>query len=201
MRKKLTKNFTILDNRVMKNKKISLQAKGIYALMVGLPEDWKYSIAGLMLLSVNQKTATTNAIQELEKEGLLKRIKYQDKLGHWQIEYVIYDYDTKDENPTTENPTVENPTVENRTEENRTEENRQTYKELNNKEFNNKELNNNTSKQVGEDFEKSFNEFWNEYPQRRVDKEKCKQKFKKLDLELQKRLIQDVKNRKLNDDK
>lgn len=66
--------------------------------------------------------------------------------------------------------------------------------------------NNNTSiiikKNITEnEFSELFDEFWDEYPKRRVDKAKCKTKFLKLDLEIQKKIIEDVKNRKENDEK
>ncbi len=47
----------------------------------------------------------------------------------------------------------------------------------------------------------SFDEFWNEYPKRRVDKDKCRIKFEKLPEETRKLIIEDVKNRKINDNK
>lgn len=47
----------------------------------------------------------------------------------------------------------------------------------------------------------SFDEFWNEYPRRRVDKDKCRIKFEKLPEETRKLIIEDVKNRKINDNK
>lgn len=52
-----------------------------------------------------------------------------------------------------------------------------------------------------EEKEKNFKEFWDEYPKRRTDRLKCKTKFLKLDLEIQKKIIEDVKNRKENDEK
>lgn len=47
----------------------------------------------------------------------------------------------------------------------------------------------------------SFDLFWSEYPQRRVDKDKCKKKFLSFKEDLQKQIIEDVKNRKENDEK
>lgn len=50
-----------------------------------------------------------------------------------------------------------------------------------------------------EEKDNNFNSFWKEYPKRRVDKPKCKDKFLKLDIETQKKIIQDIKDRKVKD--
>lgn len=189
--RKLDKNFSIIDNRVLQIKELSLQAKGLYVIMISLPNDWNFSIKGLATLSANKETATNSVVKELEKFGLLKRNKYQNEKGFFDMEYIIYDYSTKD-NPNKLNPRLENPRLENPIQENN-----QIYKELNNKELNNKELNNITENK----FSELFDEFWKEYPKRRTDKQKCKKKFLKFDLNLQKKIIEDVKNRKENDEK
>lgn len=54
------------------------------------------------------------------------------------------------------------------------------------------------NKNTEEDFS-FFDKFWSEYPARRVDKQKCKEKFLKLDIETQKIVVQDVKDRKEKD--
>ena len=42
------KNFTIISNIHLKEKKMSLKAKGLLTVMLSLPPDWDYSLSGLV---------------------------------------------------------------------------------------------------------------------------------------------------------
>ncbi len=42
-----TKDFTIMCNHHLRNRKLSLKAKGLLSLMLSLPEDWDYTTKGL----------------------------------------------------------------------------------------------------------------------------------------------------------
>ena len=46
-----TKNFTIMSNHHLQNKNLSLKAKGLLSYMLSLPNDWDYSLAGLVARS------------------------------------------------------------------------------------------------------------------------------------------------------
>ena len=98
---------------------MSLKAKGLLSLMLSLPEDWDYSLAGLSVLSSDGESATRVALKELEKLGYLERkpIREGGKFADW--EYLIYEKPQVEkpvvENPQVVNPQVEKPQVENRT--------------------------------------------------------------------------------------
>ena len=38
-----TKDFTVMSNHHLRNKTLSLKAKGLLSLMLSLPEDWDYT--------------------------------------------------------------------------------------------------------------------------------------------------------------
>ena len=42
-----TKDFTVMSNHHLRNKTLSLKAKGLLSLMLSLPEDWDYTTKGL----------------------------------------------------------------------------------------------------------------------------------------------------------
>lgn len=69
---------------------MSLRAKGLYTLMRALPDNWNFSIAGLMTLSTDKKESTQLAIWELEKFGYLKRDKFQNDKGFFDYEYTLF---------------------------------------------------------------------------------------------------------------
>ena len=96
-------NFTIMSNHHFKEKKMSLKAKGLLSLMLSLPEDWNYSIAGLVKLSKDGKDSVMSALGELEVFGYLERTRMINSKGQFTgIEYNIY------EEPQTKKPVVEN---------------------------------------------------------------------------------------------
>ena len=102
-----TRDYTIMSNIHFKEKDMSLKAKGLLSLMLSLPDDWDYSINGLVALSKDGKDSVMNALSELETFGYLKRTKSIDEKGR----FAGYDYDIF-ENPNTEKPYAENPNTE-----------------------------------------------------------------------------------------
>ncbi len=110
-----TKDYTVMSRSHLRDKGLSLKAKGLMSLMLSLPEDWDYSVKGLATLSKDGKESVMGAIKELEEHGYLVRTQIKDNNGR----FVGYDYEAFEkpstgkpftENPTTENPTTENPT-------------------------------------------------------------------------------------------
>ena len=114
-------NFTVMSNHHLKNKNLSLKAKGLLSQMLSLPDEWDYSLNGLAYINKEGKDSVRNAISELEQEGYIVRTRTRDDKGLLgKAEYVIYetprlentDFQPKSENPTLDNPTLENPTQE-----------------------------------------------------------------------------------------
>ena len=64
-----TKDYTVMSNHHFKNKNLSLKAKGLLSLMLSLPDDWNYSIKGLVTLSKDGRDSVMAALKELESEG------------------------------------------------------------------------------------------------------------------------------------
>lgn len=92
MRVHKTKNFTVMSNHHFREKGMSLKAKGLLSLMLSLPDDWNYSISGLVTLSKDGKDSVMSALNELEKFGYLKRTRLTNSKGQFQgVEYDIYE--------------------------------------------------------------------------------------------------------------
>jgi hypothetical protein len=92
-----TKNYTVLSNHHFKEKAMSLKAKGLLSLMLSLPDDWNYSIAGLVSLSKDGKDSVMGALAELEKFGYLNRLRTTNSKGQFSgVEYNIYEEPQKD---------------------------------------------------------------------------------------------------------
>lgn len=99
-----TGDYTVMSNTHFKVKEMSLKAKGLLSLMLSLPDEWDYSVAGLCALSKDGKDSVMNALAELEEFGYLSRTRLTDDKGR----FAGYDYDIY-ENPHTENPCAEKP--------------------------------------------------------------------------------------------
>ena len=124
-----TKNYTVMSNYHLHEKDMSLKAKGLLSLMLSLPDDWDYSIDGLIKLSKDGKDSVTAAILELEKFGYLVRTQAKDKSGRFSgYDYDVYENPMTGE-PLTENPLTENPTQLNTNNQNNKEQNTKRIKE------------------------------------------------------------------------
>ncbi|WP_432647425.1 helix-turn-helix domain-containing protein [Mitsuokella sp.] len=107
-----TRDYTVMSNHHFRNRNLSLKAKGIMSLMLSLPDDWDYTIAGLAKLSKDGISSVRAALKELEDEGYLKMEQTKAENGKFgKNQYVLYEKPFT-ENPITEKPITENPITE-----------------------------------------------------------------------------------------
>ena len=120
--------YTVMSNHHLRNKELSLKAKGLLSQMLSLPEDWDYTLAGLSYINREKIDAIREAVRELERAGYIKRSRERDSKGRLRgADYVIYEQPQPSdegaapadrqppisEMPTLELPTLENPTLDN----------------------------------------------------------------------------------------
>ena len=66
------KNFTIISNEALFEKPpLSMSAKGLLCFMLALPDDWNYSIDGLVAVSKEGRHAVKSTLKELKERGYL----------------------------------------------------------------------------------------------------------------------------------
>ena len=85
------KNYTVMSNYHLRDKNLSYKAKGLLSFMLSLPEDWDYSINGLVSISKEGVKAIRNILQELQRYGYLVIEKKQNEIGQFEYEYLIYE--------------------------------------------------------------------------------------------------------------
>lgn len=109
------KNYTVMSNYHLKDKELSLKAKGLLSMMLSLPENWDYSLVGLKAIC-EESIGTINAIiHELEDKHYMKREKIYEngKIKDWV--YNIYEEpNLYIKNQHIENLHIENQDVENK---------------------------------------------------------------------------------------
>ena len=109
-----TRDYTVMSNFHLKDKRLSLKAKGLLSQMLSLPDDWDYTLSGLCFINRESKDAIRSAINELERAGYIRRRQTTDAAGKFgSNEYSVYECPITDipssENPTTEKPQTEKP--------------------------------------------------------------------------------------------
>ena len=121
-----TSDYTIMSNYHLRDKRLSLKAKGLLSQMLSLPEDWDYTLAGLCYINRESKDAIRTAIHELERAGYIRRRQTTDSGGKFAGNvYTIYERpqgppsgEPSSEKPSSGNPTTGKPMPEKPTQRN-----------------------------------------------------------------------------------
>ena len=74
-------NYTTISNVFLRDKRLSLKAKGLLAYMMSCKDDWDFSIAGLRAVLKEGKDAISAALHELEENGYLIRSRDETQVG------------------------------------------------------------------------------------------------------------------------
>ena len=98
-------NYTTISNVFLRDKELSLKAKGLLATILSLPENWDFSIKGICATIKEGTTAVYSAIDELKERGYCKVVTNRNEKGM----IVGNDY-TFYEDPSMENLNVGNQT-------------------------------------------------------------------------------------------
>ena len=121
-----TSDYTVMSNYHLRDKRLSLKAKGLLSQMLSLPEDWDYTLAGLCYINRESKDAIRTAIHELEQAGYIHRRQTTDSGGKFAGNvYTIYERpqgppsgEPSSEKPSSGNPTTGKPMPEKPTQRN-----------------------------------------------------------------------------------
>lgn len=114
-----TRDYTVMSNYHLRDKNLTLKAKGL----LSLPEDWNYTTRGLAAICKEGVDSIGAALRELESAGYLSRHRLRDKSGRISdTEYVVYESPCKEteadspdkvsqgtDGPDTDSPCTENP--------------------------------------------------------------------------------------------
>ena len=85
-----TKNFTVMANYHLKDKRLSLKAKGLLSVMLSLPDDWNYNMKGLARLSKDGIDSVRSTVKELEQYGYVTRRRIRTETGQLaDTEYLV----------------------------------------------------------------------------------------------------------------
>lgn len=143
-----SKDYVTMSNYHFKEKDMSLKAKGLLSEMLSLPDNWDYSIRGLVAINKENESSIKSTLEELKKFGYLKITKLlpnQTKSGRIEYIYDIFEKKQEGKKQGVENLGVEFLEVENQVQYN-----------INNKILNNKKLNNIYNNNIYDFIEENF---------------------------------------------
>jgi hypothetical protein len=183
-----TKNYTGMSNHHLRDKNLSLRAKGLLSFMLSLPEGWDYSEMGLAACLKENRGAIRTVLKELEDCRYLSRDRERKANGTLGgTIYTVYEKPMA-ENPTqvktasgkadeplenketpsnglAESPMLEKPMLENRT---------QINTKVTNKEEKDIYIGQRTAEKEKNQEPEGFDVFWKEYPRKQKKKEALK---------------------------
>ena len=109
-----TRDYTVMSNHHLRDRALSLKAKGLLSLMLSLPEEWDYTTKGLARICKDGVDSICAGVRELEEHGYVIRQRVRNPNGQLgAIEYTILEQprppEPKPEKPERENPVLDNP--------------------------------------------------------------------------------------------
>ena len=123
-----TRDYTVMSNHHLRDKSLSLKAKGLLSLMLSLPEEWDYTTKGLARICKDGVDSICAGVRELEEHGYVIRqragVRELEEHGYvirqrvrnpngqlGAIEYTILEQPRppEPEKPERENPVLDNP--------------------------------------------------------------------------------------------
>ena len=104
-----TKDYTVMSNYHLKDKNLTLKAKGLLSVILSLPDNWEYSVEGLVAICKENETAVKSALKELKQNGyLIVKKLLPNETQSKKIEYVYEVYEKPFGNQSVGNQGVEN---------------------------------------------------------------------------------------------
>ena len=89
LKKKISKDFTIIHNKMVRDRKLGATERGVLLTMLSLPDDWDFSIKGLSAILPDGTTKIATALKHLQEAHYLRRERiYKDgKIVDWEYTF------------------------------------------------------------------------------------------------------------------
>ena len=138
IRAKHNKDFTQINNATLREKGLSLRARGLLAYMLSFPDEWAFSVNSLSENCGETRYSILTTIAELRREGFLRINQSHTSDGKFnEVTYFVFEKPsfavsekdeknenakkntfTQSENPQSEKPQLEKPQFESQTDKN-----------------------------------------------------------------------------------
>lgn len=108
------KDYTVMSNAHLRDKRLSLKAVGLLSIVLSLPDNWHYTVNGLVGSVKDGKDSVESAIKELKKNGYLRvdKIYPNGNCNRIQYQYTFFEKPQEEVFQPLENQDIENQEVE-----------------------------------------------------------------------------------------
>lgn len=118
IRQKRKERFSIVDNKIIEDKRLSFKARGLLIYMLSKPDDWKFYTDELVKRSAKDGiSAIKSALREIEAAGYLVRQQGHKKNGQFTSQdWILTDISASSpqaEKPPADKPSTEKPLADN----------------------------------------------------------------------------------------
>lgn len=122
-----TNNYTVMSNYHLRDKNLSLKAKGLLSWMLSNNDGWDYSIAGIVACCKEGETTVNTALRELQKYGYVQIVKCKPDTENNRIHY---EYNVYEKPQDIESLVIESQALENQVQRNTKESNTKESKKV-----------------------------------------------------------------------
>ena len=98
--------FTVVSNEWLKDKDLSLKAKGLLCVLQSLPDDWNFSIAGLVAILREGTDCVQATIHELRDAGFITWRRERNEKGQFDVVVELHEKRQPQSNDHSGKPTV-----------------------------------------------------------------------------------------------
>ena len=83
------KNYSVINNTVLNDDRVSWEAKGMACYLLSKPDDWRINVSHLWRVAANGHGAVKRILRELEEYGYLRRTRKRadDGTFEWENEF------------------------------------------------------------------------------------------------------------------
>lgn len=85
------KNYSVINNFICTDRRLSWKAKGIWLYAFSRPDDWTFHLSDLINQSTDGRDSLTNGLKELENCGYLEREQPRDNGRFAKADWVFYE--------------------------------------------------------------------------------------------------------------
>ena len=86
-----SKDYTTICNRIFKDRRLSLKAKGLLAMLLSFSDSWKLSISGLEAILKEGKASIRTTINELIKHGYVEKEQIREDGMFLGVDYTVFE--------------------------------------------------------------------------------------------------------------
>ncbi|KRO14221.1 hypothetical protein IV64_GL001705 [Lactiplantibacillus xiangfangensis] len=111
IRKLAQNNYTVIDNAIIRDKSLSWKAKGVFAYLWSMPDDWEFYETEVMTHAKDGRDSLRSAIKELQDHHYMQRTRSRNEKG--QVKTSDWELSDKPmlEKPTQDKPMQDDPTL------------------------------------------------------------------------------------------